>query len=60
MRVLFVNIFILLLFLVSCENKKPEPRTVNNYTMEELVVIEFATRMEELEHRYKDYHKSSK
>lgn len=50
----------LLLFLSSCVNKKPVARETNEYTQEELVVIEFATRMEEQEHKYKDYHKAEK
>ena len=53
-------LFFLLLWLSSCVNKNPIPRTTNEYTQEELVVIEFATRMEEQEHKYKDYHRTEK
>lgn len=44
------------LLLISCVDKRPVLRTTNNYTDEELVVIEFATRMEEQEYKFEDFH----
>ncbi|MEA9355084.1 hypothetical protein SHI21_02675 [Bacteriovorax sp. PP10] len=58
MKIIFL--FIFSLTLVSCVKKKMVQRTTNEYTKEELVVIEFATRMEEQEHKYEDYHKTEK
>jgi len=58
MKLIFL--FLFSLTLVSCVKKKMVERTTNEYTKEELVVIEFATRMEEQEHKYEDYHKAEK
>lgn len=58
MKILFLLFFSLT--LSSCVKKKMVQRTTNEYTKEELVVIEFATRMEEQEHKYEDYHKTEK
>jgi hypothetical protein len=58
MKIIFL--FIFSLTLISCVKKKMVQRTTNEYTKEELVVIEFATRMEEQEHKYEDYHKAEK
>lgn len=51
-----ITFFVLTFMLNSCSNKKIIKRSSNDFTMEELVVIEFATRMEEQEHSYQDYH----
>ena len=40
--------------------KKLIKRSTNKYSYEELVVIEFATKMEEQEHKYEDYHETKK
>jgi hypothetical protein len=58
MKIIFL--FLFSLTLISCVKKKMVTRTTNEYTKEELVVIEFATRMEEQEHKYEDYHKTEK
>lgn len=55
-----ILLFLFSLTLISCEKKKMVQRTINEYTKEELVVIEFATRMEEQKHKYEDYHKTKK
>lgn len=47
------------IILTSCSGKI-EKKSDNGYTDEELVAIEFATRMEEQEYKYKDYHQSEK
>lgn len=52
--------FLLILTMNSCVKRKPIQRVTNEYTYEELVVIEFATRMEEQEHKYQDYHSTKK
>lgn len=60
-RIFIITVFLSLsLSTISCVNKKAVPRTTNEYTKEELVVIEFATRMEEQEHKYEDYHRTEK
>jgi hypothetical protein len=62
MKTNIINILQLFLCLsfFSCGKKNAQIRTTNVYTQEELVVIEFATRMEEQEYKYKDYHKTEK
>jgi hypothetical protein len=42
---------------ISTKSSKKES---NKYAMEELILIEFATRLEDLEFKFKDYHKSEK
>jgi hypothetical protein len=53
----FSFIFLISFFIISCVNKKAILRETNSYSTEELIVIEFATRMEEQEYKFKDFHK---
>jgi hypothetical protein len=54
-------LLVLCLSSVSCVSKKRiYHASADEYSKEELVVIEFATRMEEQEHKYEDYHKTKK
>lgn len=39
---------------------KPIKKNSTYFTMEDLVLVEFATRLEELEYKFKDYHKTDK
>lgn len=55
MKKIFLYLFVFCILLTSCVGKGHPKKTANDYTMEELVVIEFATHMEEQEHRYQDY-----
>lgn len=55
-----ITILLILICLLSCVKRKAAERTSNEFTQEELVIIEFATRMEEQEYKYKDYHKDRK
>ena len=45
---------------ISCVKKKMIMRTTNEYTKEELIIIEFATRLETKDKKYEDYHKPVK
>ena len=40
----------------SCVKKKMIERTKNEFTPDEIIVIEFASRLESKEKKYEDYH----
>lgn len=58
---LYLIFFVLLGSFVSCGKPEVKQRkSADEFTKEELVVIEFATRMEETERKYEDFHPDEK